>query len=463
MEVETVPCPSLARFGYLFPDLQRDPANLLAEDPITVQNLMALGRTMAGSQPVEVDFDSTIPSVYTYFSQFVDHDISLEEATKDVVLDGKLIPWPLSKIEKIENSRSATLDLDSVYGPTRINNMCYPVPRQGNKMVIEQAIKGPPDTDLPREPKPYRARIGDPRNDENLIISQLHLAFLRAHNSILDLNPSLDFEQARTLLRQHYQFVLIKDFLPRIADPKIVNDVLDSIINIYDPPDDDSYMPLEFSVAAYRFGHSMIRSSYNYNAIFEDPRKSQIDRLLMPQALGGYHHILPEWIILWDRFVGGGSNPNLALRIDTHLARPLSNFPDAAGNPIGLAVRDLLRGYLLRLPTGQAVAQALGARVMTPQEIEDAVSNEEKQVLRDPKTNLSGRTPLWYYVLVEAVTSGTGRLGPVGSTLVAAVLVGQVRRSKDSFLMHKNWSPTLGQTKGQFTLPDLLRLAKVLA
>jgi hypothetical protein len=107
-EGEAVPCPSLTRFGYLFPDLQKDPANLLKEDPITIKNLVALGRTKADPQPAETDFDSTIPSVYTYFSQFVDHDISLEEATKDVALDGKLIPWPLDKIEKIENTRPAT-------------------------------------------------------------------------------------------------------------------------------------------------------------------------------------------------------------------------------------------------------------------------------------------------------------------------------------------------------------------
>ena len=74
------------------------------------------------------------------------------------------------------------------------------------------------------------------------------------------------------------------------------------------------------------------------------------------------------------------------------------------------------------------------------------------------------RTPLWYYLLAEAKHHGGQRLGPVGSTIVAEVLIGLVRRSDDSILRTPGWTPTLpAATPGQFNLADLLRFAKVLS
>jgi hypothetical protein len=128
-----------------------------------------------------------------------------------------------------------------------------------------------------------------------------------------------------------------------------------------------------------------------------------------------------------------------------------------------LAVRNLLRGYLLRIPTGQSVAAALGLRAMTPVEIEEvaeSVSPEQLVAVHEP--GFSERTPLWYYILAESARGLSSVMGPVGSTIVAEVLVGLVRGSKDSILREQNWKPTLGTTPGRFTLRDLLRLASVL-
>jgi hypothetical protein len=118
---------------------------------------------------------------------------------------------------------------------------------------------------------------------------------------------------------------------------------------------------------------------------------------------------------------------------------------------------------MLRIPTGQAVAAALSLPVMSPNDIEavaQSVSDEQLSAVRD--SGFSERTPLWYYLLAEAAANPLGTLGPVGSTIVAEVLIGIVRNSKDSILRQKNWQPTLGTTPGRFELRDLLRLAGVL-
>ena len=126
-------------------------------------------------------------------------------------------------------------------------------------------------------------------------------------------------------------------------------------------------------------------------------------------------------------------------------------------------MRNLLRGYLLRMPTGQAVANALGITPLTPSALEAAADDAaQAQVLRE--SGFNARTPLWYYLLAEANgTAGGQHLGPVGSTLLAEVFVGLVIRSDDSILRTKKWKPTLGTKKGVFELPDLLKFAGTLA
>lgn len=477
------------RFDFLFPELQSDPASLLPEDPSTVAALVELGRAMRDTGSSN-ESNSIIPAAYTYFGQFIDHDITLEAASAPLatLLDPALRPMSVEEIgEKLVNLRSATLDLDSVYS--------FPAPRIGPRLQIGNVTSlggtalpltrpagKTDDNDLPRDqPSPdprldRAALVGDPRNDENTIVAQLHLAFLKAHNKLVDQGRT--FSQARRVLRQHYQHLVLYDFLPKIVDPYVL-DKLKNGAKFYDGLAEPFFMPLEFAVAAYRFGHTMVRAAYDFNVNFNTRGggavPATLDLLFLFTALQGQFTpgggsgpqpaSLPDnWIIQWEEFFPAGNN--LARRFDTHLVEPLFELRDfqgsvEAGDGARLAVRNLLRGYLLRMPTGQAVAKKLGVQPMSVTELE-AAAEDEKQVsiLRD--SGLGIRTPLWYYVLAEARHHGKGEhLGPVGSTLVAETLIGLVRRSEDSIVRMKKWAPTLG-SDGKFELPDLLRFAGVL-
>jgi hypothetical protein len=465
---------SLSRFGYLFPDLQKDPTAILPTSASTVQALRDLGLTMSepGIDPLS---DSDIPSAYTYLGQFIDHDISLMEMKNVNLTDPNLMPLSPAEIGDISNLRSPGLDLDNIYSAT---------PQVGGDRLLVGKVfsegprppsKGDGFFDLPRADRskdPLRdrePRIGDRRDEETTIIGQLHVAFLRAHNAIVERGN--DYCAARSLLRRYYQAVIVHDFLPRVADPKIVAELLAWPWKTFDPAEGEFFMPLEFSVAAFRFGHSMVRNSYVVNNF----KSASLLRLF--SILGRYTRMPDNWIIQWEKSLDGGVNR--ARLIDTRLSAGLLTLPGLPpGDERRLPVRTLLRGYLLRLPTGQAVAAALGlsgAEVMSALDIEAVAARipgsaqlaelRKERVADDgTKWTLSQRTPLWFYILAEAahsceVLKRGHQLGPVGSRLVAGVLIALVRRSKDSILKMPGWSP---DRDPGFKLSDLLRLAGAL-
>jgi hypothetical protein len=499
-----VKSPDAKRFDYLFPQLQ-NADDLLPETPDTVENLIKLGQAMKDTGGDDSG-DAEISAAYTYFGQFVDHDITLGTTSADAqnLLSPDLAPLSLEEIrETTRNIRTATFELDSVY-----NQPAPRDPENRSKMRIGRVTpleeEGKPflrpdgkadENDLPRRRRRFDTRkdraalIGDARNDENTIIAQLHLAFLLAHNKLVDQGES--YEGARKLLRQHYQHIVIHDFLgQQIADPQIMNDILANGPQFYNPGEDNEFfLPMEFSVAAYRFGHSMVRADYDFNLNFNrsENRPATLRLLFTFTALSGQlgfgegpeagTETLPEnWIIEWENFFEGGEFFSKARRFDTKLVEPLQELRDELGNPLkdcardtdpggisaSLAVRNLLRGYLLRMPTGQAVANALGEQVLTEDEIkEGAASPDQVQALE--QGGFLNRTPLWYYILVESAVRAEGQhLGPVGSRLVAEVIVGLIQRSPDSILRQPGWEPSLGQQQGRFDLPDLLRFAGVL-
>jgi Animal haem peroxidase len=474
-DLKVAACPAKTNFSYLFQELQDDPdARLPAqgEDGKSMaETLKLLGDAMTdptADETVEpnVGSNSDIPAIYTYFGQFITHEVVFAPKTPHLGTGAE--PLAPGEIPNLVNGRSALLDLDSIYGPIiQKQEPCFEVPRINGEMELGFALGCPVGTDLKRQLHKdplYTAKIGDGRNDANRITSQMHLAFLRAHNAFVKAGNS--FEDAQRLLRQHFQWLVIHEYLPRVVDNAVLQSVLDGDEerDIFRPADDKPSMPVEFSAAAFRFGHSMARNRYNYN---HDYDKQRLSDFFLPNKTV-YPPITKEWIIDWKRFLPGGLN--FARRIDTRLVQPLfDRLIDEHGDRIlgsndkiiSLAALDLLRGYSLGLPTGQKVATALGITPILAPDIESAagVSEAQKTILQ--ASGLSSKTPLWFYVLVEAAALGNGlRLGPVGSTIVAGVLVGLVRCSKDSILRDPNFGPALGN--GHFDLAELFRFAGVL-
>ena len=290
-------------FGYLFDELATQAeAHLPADDPAaTVAALKRLGAAMIEANPPPPVGDSIIPAVYTYWGQFIDHDLT---ANTDRVADASDITKPdlqpsapADVVRNLQNLRQPTLNLDSLYGdgptlnpdkPTRAGSFYDGVKLKVGTCATEAkpgqpAIGGvriPPDVDLSRDlPRvDKKAQIADARNDENLIVAQFHLAFLRFHNAVVDwvkqhhadcrTDQAKLFRRARRLVRFHYQWLAANDYLKTVALPGMADKLLLGGPKFYQLRNGKPYMPLEFSVAAYRFGHSMVRAGYDFNRNF---------------------------------------------------------------------------------------------------------------------------------------------------------------------------------------------------
>jgi Animal haem peroxidase len=478
------------RFGKMFPDLEpfRPPDNALRN----------LGRAMRETAPEDPALNiSDIPAGFTYLGQFVDHDITFDQTVGFPKIDDP---------EEIDQARTPTLDLDSLYGlgPRRqpeLYDQGVGPSRATFKIGLTSSTPSPVGVgqppapvslpnDLPRTGKD--AIIGDPRNDENLIVAQTHLAFLKFHNRVIDLEPqgeddndssakftqaeedrrNTPFHRARRIVRWHYQWLVLNDFLPRIIDPHVLTDIRTNGRQFYDfdgePFGGRPFMPLEFSGAAYRFGHSMVRERYDYNRVFNTLGSPALAAATLGLLFlftgrgftseGGNVPIPSNWIIDWRRFfdVGPRELRNIARKLDTKLADPLHQLPGTTpGQPGSLAVRNLLRGSRVGLPTGQDVAEAMGLTVLSPNEV---ASEDDGSILR--QHGFHRRTPLWYYILKEAEVQGEGkRLGGVGSRIVGEVFVGLLEGDKNSFVSKQpDWTPKLpAKDSGDFKMADVLR------
>ncbi len=463
----------LHEFGYLFKHLADNPENRLEEGAETIEALKKLGAAMADPLP-QSDNNTTIPAGYTYLGQFIDHDITrdaqagnLNDTIKQPLFDPVLSDEASAMMK---NVRTATLELDSVYGAGPIDD---PSMYESDGVHLRVGTNrnddglGSPEhisnatlsRDLFREDNGTPV-IGDNRNDENLLVAQTHHAFKTFHNKVVDhLSSSISdstelFNQARKTVVQHYQWIVIKDFLPRIVTPESLDSALKN--PRFYKQDLPTFMPFEFSVAAYRFGHSMIRQRYDHNSIF-GPEITDFSLLFAFTSGGREEMPVPQsWIINWRNFYDFGSPPaNFARPIDSRLSSELERLPNEQGLMAMLSTRNLLRGYLMSLPTGQSVAREIGAPPLTTDELELGATEIELSALNS--ASLSERTPLWFYILKEAsVREGGQRLGDVGSTIVAETLVALVKRSEHSILTDPQWQPELGSRPGIFEMADLL-------
>lgn len=455
------------KFCRMFPDLPKF-------RPPTPKGLIELGFAMEKDD--QGADHPNLPAGFTYLGQFVDHDITLDKT--EGIPDGSL------DAEQIVQGRSPTLDLDSLYldGPANAPAGMYEDDRHlavGRTTPVAFGGGSTNDVflnDLPRQPPSNddtdrRAIIGDGRNDENLAVAQTHLAFIKFHNKVVD-TLGLGFEQAREVVTQHYQSIALHDFLPRIVDPMIYDDVIFGNGPQFFVVADGEFpcMPIEFSGAVYRLGHSMIRDFYHWNRVFrtEGPGPEGTLELLFQFSrvsgrLGDNDTLATNWIVDWRRMyeVPGFDAPtfsNLAHLLDTKLAGPLTRLPEHIGGPPelqSLASRNLLRGRLLGLPTGQDVARHMGVAELTPQRLKDSLHGSILE-----KHGFIEKTPLWYYILREAEVQHGGRtLGVVGSRIVMETFFGLIKGSRTSILKLSQWRPVsqLQPTNpNHYTMVDLL-------
>jgi hypothetical protein len=290
------------------------------------------------------------------------------------------------------------------------------------------------------------------------------------------------FKEVQRLVRWHYQWVVVHDFLPRIVGQDVVDDILrvEELVvgghgrppiallrprfRFYEPTH-TAYMPVEFAVAAYRFGHSMIRGVYHINDTVKQARNDRPIPIFGGERpedelenLNGFRRLPDMWAVDWKFLFSmseGSEEMQPSLQIDTSLAGQLADLPRsiAKDEPHSLAERNLQRGLRLALPSGTSVARAMGMTPLSAKELE----------LGDLDGDLATHPPLWFYVLKEAELLEGGRmLGPVGGRIVAEVLLGLLAHDPLSYLsVEPNWRPVapMAGSDGSFDMPQLIRFA----
>lgn len=424
-----------ARYGRMFPQLE----------PLVVEPeaLFAVG-TPGGdcdssrfpSRPGHAVDDSTGAAGWPFFGQLVAHDITADRSPVGAQTD----------VNSLHNARTPRLNLEMVHADGPVGMPFLYDTRDPAKMLI-----GADGFDLPRNAQGV-ALIGDPRNDVHAFVAHLHLAFLHAHNRLVDrlredgVAEDDLFDEARRALVWHYQWIVVEDFLPRLVGRELVGDVLTNGPRFFSPDPGEAFIPLEFADAAYRYGHGQIRHRYRM-------QPGGPEYPLFPD-LFGHGPIRPEHRLDWAEIfdLPGRAPAQRAKRLDGGLPASLIALPEEITGTVAgdeyrsLAVRDLLRGRATALPCGEHVADLMGEPQLTPSEVGSDWPNG---------------TPLWLYILKEAQhRAGGDRLGPVGGRIVAEVLIGLLRADVDAYLtVDPGWRPTLPSDAPAFSLADLLAFA----
>jgi Animal haem peroxidase len=463
------------KFGRLFPWL----TPCLEDTPQVREDLYKLAKIMQESPRSN---EGTMPAGYTYLGQFIAHDMSFDPTS---INERQVDP------EFLWNFRTPALDLDSVYGggPKAMPYLYDPssLKNYGSTHFLlgkDNPVK-PEFFDLPRldSQEKKMAVIADPRNDEHLIISQLHVAFLLLHNKIADelsktiTNIDEVFRIARQEVQWRYQWVLIYDYLPKILDLSVFDEefkqsslskgakknlgtgekmnwlVKKKDSRKYYDWRNEPFIPLEFSVAAFRFGHSQVLNTYKFN--------EHVRGELFPKTKedAGFNSTKTAFTFIdWSSFFPEfkESTTIKSAQISPSLANTMSHLPNSNINinENSLAARNLIKGLMLKLPSGQSVARAMGLPEKKMLNIVKGIPDRFKE-----------HTPLWYYILKEAHHFNDGiKLGPVGSRIVAEVVIGILQADKLSFLTQfPNWVPEkiANNPLETYTMADLLKEAGV--
>ncbi|MBX3529120.1 MAG: hypothetical protein KF849_00830 [Rhizobiaceae bacterium] len=471
--------------------------------------------------------NSGIAPIFTYFGQFIDHDITAgtdRDSAVSTISPDDLAPLARLRVEAgVKNLRTGALELDSLYGdaaisdgfarklieamrepgahakmrvdlfsPSQIGSV--PLPRDGKgdllrlgRLLVEGQVSAeelralPPDLrasflDSKGTPRIHKAIIGDSRNDENLVVAQLHLALLRLHNGLVDACDDAEalgrgddavHAWARQRVTWLYQWLVVNEFLPAICDSATLRSVIAREAPLYagllarhsPKPGGRLPLPVEFSAAAFRYGHSMVRAEYDWNRFFGRSvggtpnilERARFEHLFaftgsaavpMPEtATASFDRLPAHWGAEWERLIPAQSahSDRFARAIDCELAPPLrdmNNEPtDHGGLFRMLARRNLRRGHRLNIPAAQdCIAQIY---LLSDLVIEPLTGSELRSGRTADAVEAGGfdrSTPLWFYVLKEAeVRAGGNALGPLGTVLVAETLLGLIIADPQSY------------------------------
>jgi hypothetical protein len=529
-------------FGRLFPAEDRGGLPALVLPP---RRLEALARLMVEAPDGERRPPSAIPAGYTFLGQFIDHDLTLDTTSRiDRAFEGL-----------VRNERTPELDLDNVYGGgPEVSPHLYNLPylRVGKPLARHRF-------DLLRvasgnHPGPRGGRltalIGDPRDDENLIISQLHAAFVACHNAAASriveekfghfrrrLCPGREFcppavlgerlsagerrevfETARDHTIHYYHRVIAEDYLPRIIGQERTIDLFRNGRDFYFPNGfrrrdglvERPFIPVEFAVAAFRFGHTQVNPSYRLNSTARRNLFASAQERVRGKGLRSAQPVSPENLLDWRFFFPLERTPprefNWSRPLDRLVTQSLHELHRVGAVPDGelgsLPARNMIRANAFLLPSGEDIATEI-----LPVLERRGVLRHWDEAFRGPRKGWQfyvlppppdvrtligeGRMPLWYYVLYEAEIFGLpsrypgaarardGRLrlsaygdvtggetlGPVGGTIVGEVLTGlleQYRAATGKGLDYETGARTHGQRAHRpYTMGDFLIAAGV--
>jgi hypothetical protein len=333
---------------------------------------------------------SLIPAGYTYLGQMISHD--LVPPTRPVGY-----PRPFA----------AKLNLDSIYHA--FGSGGFPTPNEH------------PEWDLPRR-RDGVASIPEPRNDENIILAQLHRLWQRVHESIV--RHGATHTQAREDVILLFQAVVIDDYLRRMLQPHVFHSCIRmGEVHLGFAKDG---VPKVFSHAVFRFGHSMVRRTYTLNP---DARGIMLSKLFLAGSA-----IPEEFKISWPEFfeLDPERNPQSAMGIDTSITDLMTGVPDENHGPQNVVLRNLEAGR--GLPAGVDYVNGLLMGDASHPRIDAALhlhlaANDSVQALG----LRGGELPLLPYILLEGELQAQRRgLGVLGSLIVGEVICNAIRSASPS-------------------------------
>ena len=421
-----------AAYRPMFPELPRLPSDEAF--------LQKLGTSCGAEVSANGTDDAAGAAGWTFLGQFIAHDVT---ADRSALVDR-------ADTEALKNVRRQKLNLEFLYGSGPSGEPYLYDVNDSAKLLIGLNDAGQAE-DLQRNAQGI-AVIVDPRNDSHLLMAQMQVLFSKFHNRMVDWLRAKGtaeraiFTEARRLVVWHYQWIIVREFLPELIGDALTDALLAGGSRYYRPAA-DPFIPLEFADAAYRYGHGQLRESYRV--------KSGASAVPLFPDLVGFRPVPASRVVDWAGFfdLPGRLPAQRAKKIDGRLCSSIMHLPQAITGDVeveafhSLAARDLQRGHAVGLPSGEAIARYIGATPLT----------REQTALGSIGCDLE--TPLWYYVLKESEVQGNGdRLGEVGGRIVGEVLVGLLDHDPSSFRAARpGWRPELpSRVAGTFTMADLL-------